>query len=220
MTSVIQRPEAPSVMPPVPPVPPAASTARPPVPPRMPRRPPPSAKVRTPLTPRERIIRTALTIVAALLLGFGANTLVLGHLQHLVAQQQLSNEFREELAEGIAPVSEGNFDNVLLPDGVPVGLIEIPSIGVKEIIVEGTSSTVTKSGPGHRRDTVLPGQVGTSIVMGRAAAYGGPFARIQELAPGEKFTILTGQGQQTFEVIGVRYAGDPTPPAPATGMSR
>jgi len=198
----------------------AALSGRPPAPPRMPRRPPPVARVRAPLTPRERIVRTALMIVASLLLGFGANTLLFGHLQHVVAQQQLANEYREQLAAGTAPVSEGNFEDVLLPDGVPVGLIEIPSLGVKEVIVEGSSSTVLKSGPGHRRDTVLPGQVGTSILMGRAAAYGGPFGRIQELAPGQKFTILTGQGRQTFEVIGVRYAGDPTPPPPAAGMSR
>ena len=137
-----------------------------------------------------------------------------------MSQQQLTNEFREQLAEGIVPVSEGTFDDVLLADGVPVALIEIPSLGVKEVVVEGTSSTVLKSGPGHRRDTVLPGQVGTSIIMGRAAAYGGPFSRIQELAPGDKFTVRTGQGQQTFEVIGVRYAGDPSPPAPAAGTSR
>jgi len=186
----------------------------------MPRRPPPSARVRTPLSARERIARTSLMIVAALMLGFGANMLLLGHVQHLVSQQQLSNEFREQLAEGTAPVSEGTFDDVLLSDGVPVALIEIPSLGVKEVVVEGTSSTVLKSGPGHRRDTVLPGQIGTSIIMGRAAAYGGPFGRIQELAPGQKFSIITGQGRQAFEVIGVRYAGDPTPPAPAVGTSR
>ncbi len=188
--------------------------------PRMPRRPPPSAKVRAPLSPRERLVRSSLAIVAALLLGFGANVVLLSHLQHSVAQQQLTNAFREQLAAGTAPVSEGTFDDVLLDDGAPLGLLSIPSIGVNEIIVEGTSATTMKAGPGHRRDTVLPGQAGTSVLMGRAAAYGGPFSRIQELAPGEKFTVITGQGTQHFEVIGVRYAGDPAPPAVTEGRSR
>ncbi len=56
--------------------------------------------------------------------------------------------------------------------------------------------------------------------MARAASFGGPFARLQSLQPGETFTVRTGQGEQTFEVLGVRYAGDPTPPAPARGESR
>lgn len=136
------------------------------------------------------------------------------------AQQQLSDTCRAQLAAGTAPVSEGDFDDVLLADGAPVGIIDIPRLGVHEVIAEGTSSGVLAGGPGHRRDTVLPGQVGVSVVMGRAAAFGGPFGRLQSLQPGERFEVRTGQGLNTFEVLGVRYAGDPTPPAPVRGESR
>jgi hypothetical protein len=89
-----------------------------------------------------------------------------------------------------------------------------------EVIVEGTSSAETSKGIAHRRDTVLPGQAGVSVIMGRAAAYGGPFSAIAALSPGDAITVRTGQGQQEFEVIGLRYAGDPTPPAPVRGESR
>ncbi len=173
-----------------------------------------------PLTREQVFAQGALAIVAALLFAFALNLMVLSHLQHVVSQQQLTNTFREQLAAGTAPVSEGAFDKTLLPDGAPVAIIQIPSIGVNEVVVEGTSSATTKNGPGHRRDSVLPGQQGVSVVMGRTAAYGGPFSRIQELAPGDAFTVLTGQGVQKFEVIGVRYAGDASPPAPAAGQSR
>lgn len=192
----------------------------PPKPPRMPRRPPPSARTVVPLSPRRRIVRTLLIMLAAVLLGLGANLLLLSHVQHLVSQQQLENEFAEQLAAGTAPVSEGDFEDVLLADGDPVAVIDIPTLGVHEVVVEGTSSTTLKLGPGHRRDTVLPGQVGTSVLMARAAAYGGPFSRIQELAPGQRFTVVTGQGKQAFVVIGVRYAGDPAPPEPLEGEAR
>jgi LPXTG-site transpeptidase (sortase) family protein len=101
-----------------------------------------------------------------------------------------------------------------------VAKISIPAIGVDEVVSEGTSSSVLTGGPGHRRDTVLPGQAGVSVLMARAAAFGGPFSRIQELTPGEIFTVITGQGEQVFEVIGVRYAGDPSPAAPQAGESR
>lgn len=172
------------------------------------------------LTARDRLTRSCLALVAALVFGFLANVTVVGQLQHMVDQQQLTDTFRLQLAEGTAPVSEGTVEKILLADGAPVALIDIPSLNVREIIVEGTDSGTTRSGPGHRRDTVLPGQAGVSVVMGRSAAYGGPFARIQELRPGQEFTVLTGQGEATYSVIGVRYAGDPAPAPPRADQSR
>jgi hypothetical protein len=173
-----------------------------------------------PLTSAQILARGVAGLIVVLLVGFVVNVLVLSHLQHAVAQQQVGNVFRDELALGTAPVSEGDFEDVLLDNGTPVALLQIPSIGVSEYVVEGTSSTELRTGPGHRRDTVLPGQAGVSYIMGRAASYGGPFSRLQELAPGQTFTVLTGQGKQTFSVIGVRYAGDPAPPSPTAGQSR
>jgi sortase (surface protein transpeptidase) len=185
-----------------------------------PRRPFVAAPARIELTARELLVRGSCAMVAALLFGFLAQVTVVGQLQHAVAQQQLTDTFRLQLAEGTAPVSEGTVEKVLLVDGAPVAQIDIPSLGVHQIIVEGTDSGTTQSGPGHRRDTVLPGQAGVSVIMGRAAAYGGPFARIQELQPGQKFTVLTGQGEATYSVIGVRYAGDPAPAPPRANQSR
>ncbi|MCU1480289.1 MAG: sortase [Subtercola sp.] len=164
-----------------------------------------------PLGPIQTVLRGVLLLVAAMLFAFAANLTILSHVQHFVAQQQQLNELRVEAAAGTLPVSEATFDEKLVPDGAPVGFIDIPSINVHEVISEGTSGDVLKSGPGHRRDSVLPGQAGISTVMGRAAAFGGPFSRIQELAPGDTFTVVTGQGTQRFAVIGVRYSGDPVP---------
>lgn len=173
-----------------------------------------------PLSARRALIQASVALAALLIVSFVLNLVVLSQLQHAIAQQNLYNTFQTELKEGTAPVSEGTFDDVLLKDGDPVALIDIPQIGLKEVVVEGTDGGTLKAGPGHRRDSVLPGQVGTSVLMARAAAYGGPFARIQELVPGDQFTVTTGQGEQKFAVIGVRYAGDPTPPALAAGVGR
>jgi len=192
----------------------------PPRPPKPPRRSPQPPKPPLVLTQREQVIRSSLAIVAALIFGCLLTITLFGNLQHLVAQQQLTNAFRLSLSEGTAPVSEGTVDKVLLTDGTPVGVLDIPALGLHEVIVEGSDSATTRNGPGHRRDTVLPGQMGVSVVMGRAAAFGGPFGRLQELKPDEEFTVTTGQGVQTFRVIGLRYAGDPSPAPPAAGQSR
>lgn len=193
------------------------ASAAPPAPPRRaPRRRPQYA----PLGPVQVFLRGAAASLAILVLAFLANVLVVSHVIHFSAQQQLFDTYRAQLAAGTAPVSEGDFDNHLLENGAPVGILSIPQLGIQEVIVEGTASDELRRGPGHRRDTVLPGQTGVSVVMGRAAAFGGPFGRLQSLQPGETFTVRTGQGEQVFEVLGVRYAGDPTPPAPARGESR
>jgi LPXTG-site transpeptidase (sortase) family protein len=159
-------------------------------------------------------------MVAAIIVGFLVNLTVLGPLRHVVAQEQLRATYAEQLAGGMAPVSEGDYNNVLLNDGDPVARLEIPALGVNEIVAEGTSSAVLATGPGHRRDTALPGQSGAVVLMGRAAAFGGPFSRIQELPPGETISLITGQGEHIYRVTGVRYAGDPAPAAITTGTGR
>jgi LPXTG-site transpeptidase (sortase) family protein len=159
-------------------------------------------------------------LFAVALLALVAYVGIVSSLEHAIAQDRLHRTLTDELALGTAPVSEGDFNDVLLPNGAPVAQLTIPEIGLDQTVAEGTDSSALALGPGHRRDTSLPGQVGTSIIMGRQTAFGGPFGRIEELAPGDRFTVVTGQGEQTFEVIGVRYAGDVSPAPLKAGESR
>ena len=164
-----------------------------------------------------RVTGAALGIVGALLLGFVVDVGLLGPVRHDRDQQVTYATFRGELANATAPVGTGA-DGKLLPLGTPVALLEIPEIGVREIVAEGTTSAVLMSGPGHRRDTVLPGQAGVSVIMGRQAAFGGPFRHLDLLVPGQTFTVITGQGASTYRVLDLRRAGDPLPGSlPASG---
>lgn len=76
------------------------------------------------------------------------------------------------------------------------------------------------SGPGHRRDTPFPGQAGVSVIVGRRATYGGPFGSLDQLRAGDRITVTTGQGPNTFRVLGVRHAGDLLPPPLSSGHGR
>ena len=111
-------------------------------------------------------------------------------------------------------------DNKMLAPGTPVAYLEIPRLGVRQVVGEGTSSSVLFDGPGHRRDTPLPGQLGTSVLFGRRASFGGPFASIASLQPGDTIRATTGQGVFEYTVIGVRLEGDPAPPVAAAGVGR
>lgn len=147
-------------------------------------------------------------MVAVVCLWLLVHVLVLGGLSQQRAQVTLYDDLRARLAAATAPTGG------LIEPGAPVALLEIPSIGVHQVVVEGTASGDLLVGPGHRRDTALPGQAGVAVVYGRARTYGAPFARITELAPGDRITTVTGLGRTTFTVDDVRRAGDPLP-APA-----
>lgn len=167
--------------------------------------------------PRTPLAATALALAAVLLLGFGAYTTTISAVVHARGQRLGYAELRQDLANATAPVGPSR-DGALLPLGTPVALLEGP--GLREVVREGTTSTVLRDGPGHRRDTVLPGQAGTAVVLGRRAAFGGPFSGVTSLPVGARITATTGLGTATYRVTRVRRAGDVVPGAPAAGQGR
>ncbi len=62
--------------------------------------------------------------------------------------------------------------------------------------------------------------MGTSILVGRRMAYGGPFSRLNELATGDTIDVASGQGSATYTVLGTRIAGDLQPPPLPAGGAR
>ena len=153
----------------------------------------------------------AMLLFVVLLAGLVAHLTLVSHLAEERSQRMLFDRFRADLAGGTAPVGQVGVDGALLATGTPVALIRIPALGLSQTVVEGTSSRALLEGPGHRRDTPLPGQTGVSVVYGRQAAYGGPFRSIASLRPGDRITTTTGQGTATYTVSAVRRAGDRVP---------
>jgi len=154
----------------------------------------------------------ALTVLGALFLGFLADVWVIGSLRHSRDQQVEYAAFRYALANASAPVGPLDVNGKVVTIGTPVALLEIPELGLRQVVEEGTSSGVLMSGPGHLPGTVLPGQAGISVIMGRRALYGGPFHFLDQVQPKDTFTVTTGQGVSTYRVIDVRRANDPLPP--------
>lgn len=155
-----------------------------------------------------------MTVAALACLWMVLQTLFLGSVSYQRHQDLLYDEFRAQLAGATAPVGP------IVPAGDPVALMRVPRLGLEQVISEGTASGDTLQGPGHRRDTVLPGQVGTSVVYGRAVTYGAPFASVPDLRVGDRIDIVVGQGPVSFSVIGVRREGDPLPEPIPSGAAR
>lgn len=161
-----------------------------------------------------------LLALGILCVGFLASLVVVSQLIHARDQEVLYSDFRSELANAIAPVGQTDINGALLAPGAAIAVLEIPDLGMREVVVEGTTSTVMESGPGHKRDTVLPGQAGVSVIYGRQAAFGGPFGQLEILQPGMKIVVTTGQGPAEYEVVTVRRPGDPVPAPVAAGEGR
>ncbi|MFI7585508.1 sortase [Spongisporangium articulatum] len=163
---------------------------------------------------------TALVILGILMFTFVATLSGLGTVKHVRDQQVAYDAFRSALANATAPVGQLGSDGKPLKLGTPVATLTIPQIGVNEIVFEGTTSGVLQSGPGHRRDTALPGQAGIALIYARHGAFGAPFAHLDQLRRGAVLQVTTGQGRHSYRVIAVRRAGDPMPAAPAAGTGR
>ncbi|GAA4050797.1 sortase [Arthrobacter methylotrophus] len=176
--------------------------------------------VRLPPSSGQKALSLGFAMVSVLLFGQIINIVIISHVQHATSQTRLFEELRTSLAEGSAPLGQTDKDGGLVAPGTPLALLSIPALNVQETVVEGTSSRELMDGVGHRRDTPLPGQSGTSVLMGRAAAYGGAFGQLGRLSPGERFTVTTGLGVAEFEVTGQRRAGDPGPALPVGNEGR
>lgn len=161
---------------------------------------------------RAVVTRYAGVALCALAIAVGcflAEVTVLGGFQQSHDQQLEYDALRDELANSIAPISGYDYLGNPLKLGAPVALLSVPQIGLTEVVDQGTTSAVLDAGPGHVRNTVMPGQAGVCEIYGREATYGGPFRYINQLDVGETISITTGQGLSTYKVIDIRYAGSP-----------
>jgi sortase A len=74
-------------------------------------------------------------------------------------------------------------------DGDRIARLEIPSIDVKQIVVSGVTINDLRQGPGHYRNTALPGQRGNSAIAAHRTGFGGPFGDINKLRSGDKIIV-------------------------------
>lgn len=166
---------------------------------------------------RLHVVRGSLLMLGGTAMCLLLHLLLVSPLQQRADQQQAYDALRGALAAGTAPTSAADLDAAL---GEPVAYLEIPAIGLRQVVLEGTTSGTLATGPGHRRDTAFPGLAGTSVVMGRSALFGGPFGRIAKLDEGDVVTVTTGAGVVEYRVIGVRRSGEPVPPPLKAGGGR
>ena len=84
--------------------------------------------------------------------------------------------------------------------GQPIGIIDIPKIGINYVAVQGTDETDLERGPGHYSNTSLPGNPGNAAFAGHRTTYAAPFYNLDQLAPGDSIYVTTTQGRFQYVV--------------------
>jgi sortase A len=84
--------------------------------------------------------------------------------------------------------------------GQGIGRIEIPSIDIDLVVVQGTDTSSLQKGPGHYPETAFPGQGRTIGIAGHRTTYAAPFHDINEIADGDEITLEMPYGTFTYTV--------------------
>jgi len=124
-------------------------------------------------------------------------------------QDRLGDDLRASWAEP-APRPTGGGDAV--PDLVPVSsdlgegiaVLHVPALEDYDpwVVVEGTSVSDLKAGPGHIPGTAMPGEVGNVVLSGHRTTYGAPFERFDDLQPGGLLVVETRDRWLSYTVTG------------------
>jgi sortase A len=150
-----------------------------------------------------RFLASVLIVSGVLLIGDAAATLLWQEpVSAVVAQRQQS-----KLEQALVDPPPRVLRKKPLP-GDAIGRIEIPAIGVKDYVVEGTDTDNLRKGPGHYPETPLPGERGTAAIAGHRTTYGAPFRHVDELARGQVIKIDLPYGRYVYRVERVKIVDD------------
>jgi LPXTG-site transpeptidase (sortase) family protein len=89
--------------------------------------------------------------------------------------------------------------DVVIRHAAPVARLQIPKIGLDEIVLEGIDDDAMNGGPGHYPGSPLPGGVGNSIISAHRDRH---FRKLGQLAVGD--TVVTQSGANTTKWVVVK----------------
>jgi sortase A len=88
-------------------------------------------------------------------------------------------------------------------DGRAIAVLDIRSLDLHEVVVQGTSAADLMKGPGLLPGSVLPGTPGNAVIAGRRVTFGAPFGKLSTLQRGGKIKVIDGAGTFTYVVTHV-----------------
>ncbi|NQW59270.1 class E sortase [bacterium] len=113
-------------------------------------------------------------------------------------QSALRQEFNRIITKTETSRTDGT--SAFLPVTDALALIEIPSINIAKIIVEGITPKDLRRGPGHFPKTPMPGEIGNSAIAGHRTSYDAPFGNLNTVSLDDIIYVTTPKGKFAYTV--------------------
>lgn len=116
-------------------------------------------------------------------------------------QNELLEAFESQLAEGDNENTEEEVNLDSINGYTPIAIMEIPSIKLKQPVVEGITEDVIKYFLGKFPESTMPGEVGNFAVAGhRVSDFTDAFINLYKVKPGDNVIVTTKDRKYTYEV--------------------
>ena len=129
-----------------------------------------------------RALIAVMATVGVTLFGYGAWTLRSGDPVSAAIEHRTQHKLRHFVSR-----REGG-EGCRVHKGV-VGILRIPRIDVRQVVVQGTDRDDLSKGPGHYPTTGLPGEGRAIASAGHRTTWGAPFRHLDSLRRGDKVTL-------------------------------
>jgi sortase A len=107
-----------------------------------------------------------------------------------------STSFAPSISEPPVTTTVAPPNPVLINEGDPIAIIDLPTIGVTKYVVAGVQTADLKKGPGHYPETPFPGELGNASIAGHRTTYGEPFRHLDDLSIGDPIIIIDLMGRK------------------------
>ena len=124
-------------------------------------------------------------------------------------QEELQSEIEQAWAAPPPAPAEAGAPPPPVELGAGVAVLRIPRLDgpdepFAKVVVEGTTVSDLKRGPGRIVESAMPGEVGNLVISGHRTTYGAPFADVDLLEPGDAVVVETRDRWFTYRVTGTR----------------
>ncbi len=136
-----------------------------------------------------RAVSLVLIVIGIALLGYVASE----YWGMYRSQQKLEAEWERQAASFSTPAHA-----VISPEQMLTRVV-IPKIGLDAIVIEGASRKELSEGPGHMKQTAMPGETGNAVITAHRDTF---FRHIYELVKGDRIQVRRTGRVFTYEVTG------------------
>lgn len=124
--------------------------------------------------------------------------------------ETLNNEREESSGQEEGENSTNEAYAALLLEGDVIGVIEIPSLGIRNPVMEGTGQTVLNAGIGHIPGTAGIGEKGNCVLCGHnGSRHGTFFTLLSKAGTGDIVSLLNKKGEKHLYEVVETYTVDP-----------